>query len=474
MIRLGSTEQFRVLREYLNAEFTETHLCTELSIPTLVDFHSSAWKPPQDPLVSLLFVGAIVPPERFASRVPAPVFHAMRELGILEESPNGVHASALLYPFEGLHIASDRFTSPDASQGKLNRDFVYFALTRNTQRYMASLPIDRCEAFLDVGAGSGAAALAQAKIAGRVWAADIDARCTLYAKFNRALNGIENAEVVEGSIYEPVNGLTFDRIGCHPPYDINVATNWVFADGGDDGEVVVRGSIEGLPQVLRPGGRFYALARLSERKGASAERRIREWLGSKHAEFDVALVVIDTIDPADVAAANVLSSSDKTSDMDLYFQRFQALGIEQMVYTHIVVARHESPSKPLTLRRGAGTQVTGTELNWLIDWERAAPDLDLQTIRFLMSPRAEIITRHAMKNGALDPLEYRVCTSHPFMEDEVIPSWIAQLIGQCNGLRGVEELHKAIHQAHPVSSDQVEGALKRLMSLGVLLANRTN
>ena len=94
-----------------------------------------------------------------------------------------------------------------------------------------------------------------------------------------------------------------------------------------------------------------------------------------------------------------------------------------MAYAHIVVARHDGPSEsPLTLRRRAGSKVTATELDWLIDWSRSAATVDLRTVKFHMSPRAEIVTRHTMRNGALHPVEYRVRTTYPFTEDELIPT----------------------------------------------------
>ena len=71
-------------------------------------------------------------------------------------------------------------------------------------------------------------------------------------------------------MYEPVAGLEFDRIVTHPPYVPVSKPTHVFRDGGDDGELILRRAIEGLPRapcsrrkVLRAdtdlgsGGRFH-------------------------------------------------------------------------------------------------------------------------------------------------------------------------------------------------------------------------
>ena len=44
-----------------------------------------------------------------------------------------------------------------------------------------------------------------------------------------------------------------------------------------------------------------------KRAGQPLEQRVRGWLGLGHSDFDVAIVVVEDINPADVAVANVLS-----------------------------------------------------------------------------------------------------------------------------------------------------------------------
>src|SRR5439155_22250135 len=117
-----------------------------------------------------------------------------------------------------------------------------------------------------------------------------------FADFNRRINGISNFVASAGDLYEPAGGLTFDRIVAHPPYVPVYRPQLIFDSGGQDGEQIVRRIIEGLPRYLRPGGRFTALTMGSDRgdsdQGRSDrdhpfEHRLREWLGSREAEFDV-------------------------------------------------------------------------------------------------------------------------------------------------------------------------------------------
>ena len=93
MITLGSSQAFHTVGEYLRAEYSEAHLCQQLGLKSLVDFYEQTWTQPTDPVVSLLFVGAIVRPEQLVERLPASVFFAMRELGIF----GGVFQGNLLF-----------------------------------------------------------------------------------------------------------------------------------------------------------------------------------------------------------------------------------------------------------------------------------------------------------------------------------------------------------------------------------------
>ena len=120
--------------------------------------------------------------------------------------------------------------------------------------------------MLDLGSGSGVAALILAPNAQQVYATDIAPRCILFTEFNRQLNGVENIIVREGGLYQPVEGLKFDLITCHPPFDISLSSKkYIYADGGKDGEFVTRGVISGLPGMLKPGGQYIGAVRATDR-----------------------------------------------------------------------------------------------------------------------------------------------------------------------------------------------------------------
>ena len=84
-----------------------------------------------------------------------------------------------------------------------------------TARVLDSLtPRPRVDRALDVGTGSGIHALLAAQHARQVIATDVNPRALAYTELNAALNGLRNIETRQGSLFEPVEGETFDLITC--------------------------------------------------------------------------------------------------------------------------------------------------------------------------------------------------------------------------------------------------------------------
>ncbi len=188
--------------------------------------------------------------------------------------PSLRYAPVLLYPIRHLHIVSDRWTNPDGSHFTPPDDIVYPALTKNTYRFLSMLPPEPCRRFLDLGSGTGVAALAAASsYAGHAWAVDITERSTRFAEFNRLLNGVENVTVLQGDLYEPVGDLDL-----RPDRGPSALRAGGHAEGGFSRMRARRarrsreGVVGGLPAHLSPGGRFYCLALGADRQG----RTVRE------------------------------------------------------------------------------------------------------------------------------------------------------------------------------------------------------
>lgn len=469
MITLVQPDAFQRVRRFLRERYSEEIVAAALGVASVREFDQRKERQPiRDPLVRLFFAGAAVPFHEIRPSLPTDVAADMSDMGLIRASGGIVSAPIVLYPFFDLHLISDSFLNADGTKTDRDREFVYFALTANTLNYVDSLPDDSTGSFLDVGGGCGAAALLQAPLVSECWSSDISGRCTLYAEFNRRLNDIPNVNAVEGSLYDPVKNRRFDRIGCHPPYDMTAVTPWEFADGGDDGEFVIRGTISGLGEHLAPGGDFVALFRAADRRGRPLEVRVREWLGEAEAEFDIALVVRDVIFPEEHAFSCVMSLSGGFDLFKTCMERYRQMEVEKLVYCSLLIRRRDSSAPPLTLRRTMGRHAGFAEMRWLLDWERSAPATDILPSTFRVSPEIELVVKHRTRNGHLQPVDYSVVTSAPFRDEADCPQWLALLISEFDGHRTAAEIYESMRSTTPLQPQHFTMAVKRLISLGVL------
>lgn len=120
---------------------------------------------------------------------------------------------------------------------------------------------------LDVGTGSGAIALslAQERPAAAITATDISGKALQIAQINAdELRVGEDVRFLEGSLFEPVRGETFDLIVSNPPYLARSSAESLAPElahepelalfGGDDGYAVLRPFAAGVAEMLTPGG----------------------------------------------------------------------------------------------------------------------------------------------------------------------------------------------------------------------------
>ena len=138
------------------------------------------------------------------------------------------------------------------------------------------LDVGEGDEVLDLGTGTGFAAILAARRAKRVVATDVVPECVALASQNAALNGVaDRVDVRLGDGYDPVQGEVFDLIVSGSPQmptpPDREREDWMARadNGGVDGWAVLDCVIAGALEHLRPGGRLLVsiFAFLGERKG---------------------------------------------------------------------------------------------------------------------------------------------------------------------------------------------------------------
>lgn len=449
---LASPERLTELRALLaQVEFTVPAVCRRVGIDSIYDFRSiregrTVGLDLVDPLD--LFIRLFMDVELVDRRVAEGLLSRsglgmLEGLGLLQPHPGDPQlclATVLLYPTESIWVVSDLNVSPvGPAEVPLSEDAVYPAITKNTRHFLSSLPSTPCDRFLELCAGTGIAALLASRYCQHTWAADITERATRFARFNAALNGIDNCSAVQGDLYQPVSGKLFDRIAAHPPYMPSLEQKYIFRDGGEDGEQITRRVIAGLPEHLSPGGRFYCTCMLTDRKGARAEQRIRGMLGEDAGEFDIALVTLQTYQPTEYYLRPALEGRATLEEVAQRHEIFQRLEVEHLVYCSMVIQRRSEAREVFTARRQVGSAMGLPEMEWLLRWEAAAAQpatvgrlIDAQPIA---SSRMRLRLAHSMRAGSWVPDECTLATDWPFAVEAKCPPWTADLVARCDGRR---------------------------------------
>jgi methylase of polypeptide subunit release factors len=487
-LKIGSSEQFQTLRQFLlDSGYTEQAVCRRLKIPSIYSFETlregragdRAITDTLDALIRLLMDEEPVESSALTTHLAPGALRVMAELGIVKPvskeagcpDQTQLQAEAVLYPQEGLFIASDHaFRAVEGPDASLPEDVVYASITKNTGRFISILPSDPCDTFLELCAGTGIAALiAGARYAKKSWAADLSGRCTHFAEFNRLLNGLENVCAVQSDLYAAVEGLRFDRIVAHPPYIPAVEQKLMFRDGGEDGEQILRGVVQGLPRFLNPGGRFYALTLATDRENETFEQRIRKWLGDAQDEFNLFLVLNSSDNRPDSILKAVAEAKGKLGDLGPRTKLYDQLKVKTVLYGVVVLERRERAGKALTGRclkaQNAGSETVEWFRNWQISLGREGFDRELLAARPHPPAGFRLIVSHAWQDGELLPKEFRLRCEYPLSNDARAEPWIAVLVGACDGSRTVAEVYQQLKAQDVIAAEMSESEFCRFIKV---------
>jgi len=475
----AAMDALRALLE--SAGFTEEAVCQRTGVASIYDFTSiregrapAEARDALDILIRLFLDGELLDRALIVQHLPANAVRAVESLGLLG-GPAGdaskQFATVLLYPTQGLWLISDLPVSAAGSANPLPSDAVYPAITENTHDFISSLPRTRCERFLEMCGGTGIAALMAAPICGHAWTGDVTERATRYARFNAELNGLDNFSAVEGDLYEPVRGLTFDRIVAHPPYIASPEQTMIYRDGGPDGEQFTRALLAGLPEFLEPGGRYYMTCVATDRTNAPLEQRVREMIGSSHHEFDVVVVVRVARDPSDYFSAVARAGGSSAADAEAKIAAYKAMGAEKLVYASMVVERHASPRAPFTVRRSAGSARMGDSLDWELDWRRVRESRGfaerLLDSRVRCRDGVRIRSDQHLVDGAWRVEKIELLVETPFRTSVECSPETGAILARCTEAVNVRDLARTLVADALVGPDGAEEAMVSLVSFFV-------
>jgi SAM-dependent methyltransferase len=257
----------------------------------------------------------------------------------LAEIGDDVVLRVRILPVGELLVASDDYPKDGDDD---NRPADYVAAYTPTSRLCDSLtPRRRVGRALDVGTGSGVQAMLAAQHARNVVATDVNARALAYTELNAALNGLTNIECRRGSLFEPVDGETFDLITCNAPYVVSPESRWAYRDGGFQADELSERIVRTAAAHLGDGG--FATLVVSWIAGDEDEPDERPLAWTETIDCDSWILPIWGSDPLDHAATwndELAADPERFSDaLDSWTDYLARLGVRWVSEGAVVLHR---------------------------------------------------------------------------------------------------------------------------------------
>ncbi|MFI8007683.1 methyltransferase [Streptomyces sp. NPDC086010] len=322
------------LREALiAAAFTADGLLEQLGAPAYAALARSETVPalratredsPLDTLVRLFLLQRSVPAAAAAAALP---LDDCVEDGWVVREGDLVRATVDVRPYGGPEaqdwfIVSDLGCAVGGAGGIGSREEGVVLGVGGASTTLAGITVRRpVDSALDLGTGSGIQALHAAQHATRVTATDVNPRALDFTRLTLALSGAAPAELLEGSLFEPVGTQTYDLIVSNPPFVISPGARLTYRDGGMGGDDLCSTLVRQAGDRLNEGGYAQFLANWQHVDGEDWQDRVRSWVP---AGCDAWIVQRDVQDVTQYAELWLRDSGDHRTDPAVYARRYES------------------------------------------------------------------------------------------------------------------------------------------------------
>jgi methylase of polypeptide subunit release factors len=337
----------------------------------------------------------------------------------------------------------------------------------------------RVGSVLDLGTGSGVQALHAAVRAGRVTATDVNPRALRFARLTLALSGVPEADLRQGSLFDPVEEERFDLIVSNPPFVISPGERFVYRDGGMAGDDLCRTLVQRSAGHLNEGGYCQLLANWQHVEGEDWRERVTSWLPPGCGAW---IVQREVQDPAQYAELWLRDGGDHRTDQDSYAARyddwlaeFEHRKVKGVGFGWITLRASGADSPSVTVEEWPHTveQPLGPEIRrWFErqDFLRAHDDAALLSARFRLAE--EVVQEQVGLPGAEDPEHVVLRANRGMRRATKVDTVGAGFAGVCDGSltagRILDAIAQLLGQDPVVLRDSTPTSIRTLVEQGFL------
>jgi hypothetical protein len=397
-------------------------------------------------------------------------------MGLLRSGSDGIHAQACLMPDNGFILASDFW--PHVMNAPTREDFVpgvgpaSLALSNLTVRRKVSLT-------LDLGIGSGFQGLMCTGHSNRVIGTDINTRALSFAGLNARLNGVDNLELRQGNLLEPVEECRFDLVVSNPPFVISPKSCYKYRDSGLDGDSVSEYVIRKVPEFLNQDAYGTVLFNWHHRDRNDWSVRPRAWL---HASgCDALLLCAETQDPITYALSWLSRDTAVIPErfpevLDEWLTYYDRHGIGMISFGALILRKRQG--KNWFLSDSISDECVSGSCSEQIQRIFAAQDVledpgDLLKRRFFLIAAHELSQTLKAQDGIwkVESACVRQIEGYPFTGN--VDRLMVTMLAGCNGERTLDELVRDLAGGLKMDPDKIIQpcieVMRKLLQKGFLI-----
>ncbi|SNS24510.1 N5-glutamine methyltransferase family protein [Actinomadura mexicana] len=325
----------------------------------------------------------------------------------------------------------------------------------NLARLVVHRPVEN---LLDLGTGCGVQAVHAAgrSPGARITATDVNPRALELAGMSFALSGVDGAELLRGSLLEPVEGRRFDLIVSNPPFVVAPPGDrrFTYRESGMAGDDFCRRLVESASRYLNDGGYCQLLANWLHVEGVPWEERVGAWVDG----CDAWIVQRDVQDPAEYAELWLRDSCEAGTPeyrarYGAWLDEFERRDVTGIGFGWITLRRSERPSVRIEELRHAVEQPVGAYAHEVLDGLAKAEEFSTACGQLLAVPG--LVQEQIGPPGAEDPERIVLRQAHRLRRAAGVGTVEAALAGVCDGTLPLDPLLDAIAQLTDMDPGEV-------------------
>jgi SAM-dependent methyltransferase len=454
---------------------TPTGMFGTLKLPWLLRRTSGGT--PLETLIRLFILGQPAGSDAVRAAIAPMTLDEWMEVGLLTLQGAEVNAELQMRCFQEMIVAYDFLRG---SEEGLRSDYVMGVSPSSL--FLASLTVrQKNREALDLGCGCGIQAFLAAKHSERVVATDLSPRAIAVTRFNAQLNAISNVECLQGDLFAPLEGRTFDLIVSNPPFVISPDQVHLFLNPGVDGDGFCRRLTLEVPRYLSEGGFCVFNANWAITGTQHWRERPTEWL--QGSGCDAWVLHQYTRAPSEYAEFFIETGYTDAPDYSRHFDRwieyYAARGIVGIAAGNVIMRRRTAKKNwlrmdemPKTISASNGAEVF--QLFQLRDFlERTDRDDDFLQARFKLAPDVRLERAYEAAQGEWRRIAGRISRTTGFQYSAELDDPSAAILAHCDGQHSVSQLLEEVAAVRQLEvkalTPMALGIFRRMVEQGFLI-----